>query len=83
VTPAVIAERYALTTAWQAKLRSHCRKSEPISLKKARTRWCDDTEKRPGKIKAGADLVQIYTGLIYSGPALVKQAAAALKNMHK
>jgi dihydroorotate dehydrogenase len=31
------------------------------------------------KIKAGADLVQIYTGLIYSGPALVKQAALALK----
>jgi dihydroorotate dehydrogenase len=33
------------------------------------------------KIKAGADLVQIYTGLIYSGPALVKQTASALKNM--
>ncbi len=31
------------------------------------------------KIEAGADLVQIYTGLIYSGPALVKQAAWALK----
>ncbi len=31
------------------------------------------------KIDAGADLVQIYTGLIYSGPALVAQAAAALK----
>ncbi len=35
------------------------------------------------KIKAGADLVQIYTGLIYSGPALVKSAALALKNMAK
>ncbi|MGA8514542.1 MAG: quinone-dependent dihydroorotate dehydrogenase [Burkholderiaceae bacterium] len=33
------------------------------------------------KIKAGADLVQIYTGLIYSGPALVKDAALALKNL--
>ena len=33
------------------------------------------------KIKAGADLVQIYTGLIYSGPALVKDAAGALKNL--
>ncbi len=32
------------------------------------------------KIKAGADLVQIYTGLIYSGPDLVKQAAQAIKN---
>jgi dihydroorotate dehydrogenase len=35
------------------------------------------------KIQAGADLVQIYTGLIYSGPALVKQAAAALKSISK
>ena len=32
------------------------------------------------KIDAGADLVQIYTGLIYQGPALVKAAALAIKN---
>ena len=31
------------------------------------------------KIKAGADVVQIYTGLIYKGPALVAQVASALK----
>jgi dihydroorotate dehydrogenase len=31
------------------------------------------------KIDAGADLVQIYTGLIYQGPALVKAAALAIK----
>jgi dihydroorotate dehydrogenase len=31
------------------------------------------------KIAAGADLVQIYTGLIYQGPALVGEVAAALK----
>ncbi|GIX23684.1 MAG: quinone-dependent dihydroorotate dehydrogenase [Caldimonas manganoxidans] len=31
------------------------------------------------KIQAGADLVQIYTGLIYRGPALVREAALALK----
>ena len=31
------------------------------------------------KIKAGADVVQIYTGLIYSGPALVADAARAIK----
>jgi dihydroorotate dehydrogenase len=31
------------------------------------------------KIKAGADVVQIYTGLIYQGPALVKDAAALIK----
>jgi dihydroorotate dehydrogenase len=30
------------------------------------------------KIKAGADAVQIYTGLIYKGPALVTQSAQAL-----
>ena len=31
------------------------------------------------KIKAGADLVQIYTGLIYNGPGLVPKIAKALK----
>ena len=31
------------------------------------------------KIKAGADVVQIYTGLIYKGPDLVTQAAQAIK----
>ena len=33
------------------------------------------------KIRAGADVVQIYTGLIYEGPALVSKAARALKAM--
>ena len=32
------------------------------------------------KIRAGADVVQIYTGLIYHGPALVGQAAREIKN---
>ena len=31
------------------------------------------------KIEAGADLVQIYTGLIYRGPRLVREAAQALQ----
>ncbi|MDP3310215.1 MAG: quinone-dependent dihydroorotate dehydrogenase, partial [Polaromonas sp.] len=31
------------------------------------------------KIAAGADVVQIYTGLIYQGPDLVTQAALAIK----
>lgn len=31
------------------------------------------------KIEAGASLVQLYTGLIYRGPALVKECAAALR----
>ena len=31
------------------------------------------------KIAAGADLVQVYTGLIYGGPGLVREAARAVK----
>jgi dihydroorotate dehydrogenase len=31
------------------------------------------------KLEAGADLVQIYTGLIYKGPALVDQCARAMQ----
>ncbi len=31
------------------------------------------------KIKAGADVIQIYTGLIYKGPALVTEAALAIQ----
>jgi dihydroorotate dehydrogenase len=30
------------------------------------------------KLDAGADLVQIYTGIIYKGPALVTEAARAM-----
>ena len=32
------------------------------------------------KIAAGADLVQIYTGLIYRGPEIVREAAISIKN---
>lgn len=35
------------------------------------------------KIAAGADVVQIYTGLIYRGPALVREAAQALRTQRK
>jgi dihydroorotate dehydrogenase len=35
------------------------------------------------KIQAGADVVQIYTGLIYKGPALVKEAALAIRDSAK
>lgn len=34
-----------------------------------------------GKIRAGADAVQIYTGLIYEGPELPSRAARAIKTM--
>ena len=33
------------------------------------------------KIRAGADVVQIYTGLIYRGPRLVTEAARAIKGL--
>ncbi|CAN7428684.1 MAG: quinone-dependent dihydroorotate dehydrogenase [Acidovorax sp.] len=33
------------------------------------------------KVRAGANVVQIYTGLIYEGPALVVKAAKAIKAM--
>ncbi|MDR2153873.1 MAG: quinone-dependent dihydroorotate dehydrogenase [Burkholderiaceae bacterium] len=33
------------------------------------------------KIEAGADIVQIYTGLIYKGPGLVDEVARALKTV--
>ncbi|HXE50419.1 MAG TPA: quinone-dependent dihydroorotate dehydrogenase, partial [Ramlibacter sp.] len=35
------------------------------------------------KIRAGADVVQIYTGLIYRGPQLVSDAARAIKGIQK
>ncbi|MES2321180.1 MAG: quinone-dependent dihydroorotate dehydrogenase [Pseudomonadota bacterium] len=34
------------------------------------------------KMKLGASLVQLYTGLIYAGPGLVRECARALKNHH-
>jgi dihydroorotate dehydrogenase len=34
------------------------------------------------KIKLGASLVQLYTGLIYAGPGLVRECAHALKGQH-
>ena len=33
------------------------------------------------KIRAGADVVQIYSGLIYEGPALVQRCARAIRDM--
>jgi dihydroorotate dehydrogenase len=38
-----------------------------------------NAEDAVSKIRAGADVVQIYTGLIYGGPSLVKDAAALIK----
>ena len=38
----------------------------------------DSGEKAVKKIKAGADLVQVYTGLIYQGPGLVQSCIQAI-----
>lgn len=38
-------------------------------------------EDAAAKIRAGADVVQIYSGLIYAGPGLVTDAAKAIKAM--
>jgi len=32
------------------------------------------------KLHAGADLVQLYTGFIYRGPELVREAAQAMRD---
>lgn len=38
-------------------------------------------EDAASKVRAGADVVQIYTGLIYKGPGLVREVAQALKDL--
>lgn len=38
-----------------------------------------DADSALEKIKAGASLVQVYTGFVYGGPPLVKKAAALIK----
>lgn len=40
-------------------------------------------EDAKSKISAGADVVQIYTGLVYRGPDLVSQSARALRQMSR
>ena len=59
-----------------AQLRQHLGKSFPIIGVGGILSGSDAV----AKIKAGADVVQIYTGLVYRGPALVHEAALAIKN---
>jgi dihydroorotate dehydrogenase len=37
-----------------------------------------DAESAVEKIRAGASLVQVYTGFIYRGPALINEAVEAI-----
>jgi dihydroorotate dehydrogenase len=62
------------STAVIAQLRHHLGAGFPIIGVGGIMRAADALE----KIDAGADLVQIYSGLIYQGPELVAQCAAAL-----
>ena len=42
-----------------------------------------DGESAAEKIRAGARLVQVYTGFIYRGPALVGEAVEAIRALEK
>lgn len=42
-----------------------------------------DGETAADKIRAGATAVQIYSGFIYRGPAVIREAAAAIAELHK
>ena len=42
-----------------------------------------DGESAAEKIRAGATAVQIYTGFIYRGPEVIREAAAAIAELHK
>jgi dihydroorotate dehydrogenase len=61
-----------------AALRAHLGASYPI-IGVGGVMSADDAV---SKIQAGADLIQIYTGLIYHGPDLVTRAAKALQQWH-
>jgi dihydroorotate dehydrogenase len=40
-----------------------------------------DGEDAAAKLKAGATLVQLYTGFIFAGPPLIRDAVAACKQL--
>lgn len=42
-----------------------------------------DGESAADKIRAGAKLVQVYTGFIYRGPALIREAVEAIRALEK
>ncbi|MBN8431773.1 quinone-dependent dihydroorotate dehydrogenase [Microbulbifer salipaludis] len=42
-----------------------------------------DGESAADKIRAGATAVQIYSGFIYRGPEVIREAAAAIAELHK
>jgi dihydroorotate dehydrogenase len=41
-----------------------------------------DGESAAEKVKAGAALVQVYTGFIYKGPGLIRKAASAIASLN-
>jgi dihydroorotate dehydrogenase len=65
----------AMSNAVIAQLRAALGKSFPI----IGVGGILSAEDAVSKISAGADVVQIYTGLIYKGPALVTESARAIK----
>ena len=65
------------STAVIAKLNEHLRGELPI----IGVGGIGSAEDAVAKINAGASLVQIYTGFIYEGPSLIKEAANAIASL--
>ena len=66
-----------LTMRWIAILRGR------TGLSLAATGGVHTAEDALKMLLAGADVVQIYTGLIYKGPELVTEVASALQQMKR
>ena len=45
--------------------------------------YVGDKNRAEEKLKAGASLIQLYTGFIYEGPALIKKINRYLSRSHK
>ena len=66
---------YGHSTYLLRRLRAHLPRSIPIIGVGGILSGADAA----GKIAAGADLVQCYTGLVYRGPALIREAVDAIR----
>lgn len=66
---------YGHSTYLLRRLRAHLPRSIPIVGVGGILSGADAA----GKIAAGADLVQLYTGLVYRGPSLVREAVDAIR----
>lgn len=70
------ASLHALSLAMVRELRQQLGEAFPI----IGVGGIDSAEKATAMRRAGADLVQIYTGLVYRGPSLVRKCVRALSS---